>query len=46
LKKKPKGDSNWINGGFFVCEPSVINYIDGSDTVFEQEPLKKIINGR
>jgi len=46
FEEKPKGDSNWINGGFFVCEPSVIDYIDGSDTVFEQEPLKRLSTER
>ena len=42
FEEKPKGDSNWINGGFFVCEPSVIDYIDDTGTVFEQEPLKRL----
>lgn len=40
--EKPKGDGAWINGGFFVCEPEVLQYIDGDDTVFEQEPLKRL----
>ena len=40
--EKPTGDGNWINGGFFVCEPGVIDYIDGDKTVFEQEPLEKL----
>ena len=40
--EKPKGDGSWINGGFFVCEPSVFDYIEGIDTVFEQEPLQKL----
>lgn len=39
--EKPRGDGSWINGGYFVCEPEVFNYIkDGDTTVFEQEPLK------
>lgn len=37
--EKPKGDGAWINGGFFVCEPDVLDYIAGDETVFEQEPL-------
>lgn len=38
--EKPKGDGSWINGGFFVCEPSIFDYIKSDDhTVFEQEPL-------
>lgn len=40
--EKPKGDGHWINGGFFVCEPSVFNYIDGDSTIFEKEPLENI----
>ena len=40
--EKPAGDGNWINGGFMVCEPSVIDYIDGDHTIFEQEPLKTL----
>ena len=40
--EKPRGDGNWINGGFFVCQPEVLNYIDGDKTVFEQEPLQKL----
>ena len=41
--EKPKGDGSWINGGFFVCNPKVFDYIKGADdTVFEQEPLQKL----
>ncbi|GHT42793.1 hypothetical protein AGMMS49965_15110 [Bacteroidia bacterium] len=42
--EKPDGDGNWINAGFFVCEPEVFNYIpDGDDTcVFEKSPLEQI----
>lgn len=41
--EKPRGDGNWINGGFFVCEPSVLNYIGNEKlTVFEKEPLVKL----
>jgi glucose-1-phosphate cytidylyltransferase len=38
--EKPKGDGVKINGGFFVLSPSVLDYIDGDDTVWEQEPLQ------
>lgn len=39
--EKPRGDGSWINGGFFVCEPSVFDYISKGDaTVFEQDPLQ------
>lgn len=40
--EKPAGDGNWINGGFMVCEPEILNYIEDDFTVFEQEPLKKL----
>ena len=37
--EKPVGDGGWINGGFMVCQPEVLNYIENESTVFEQEPL-------
>ena len=40
--EKPRGDGSWINGGFFVCQPEVLNYIAGDGTVFEQEPLQRL----
>lgn len=40
--EKPKGDGGKINGGFFVLSPSVLNYLDGDDTVWEREPLQKM----
>ena len=40
--EKPKGDGAWINGGFFVCQPEVFDYIDGDSTIFEKEPMEKI----
>ena len=42
FKEKPSGDGAWINGGFFVCEPKVIDYISDDATVWEQEPLKRL----
>ena len=42
--EKPKGDGAWINGGFFVCEPEVLDRINGDSTVFEQEPLMQLAN--
>lgn len=38
--EKPKGDGAWINGGFFVLEPGVMDYIEGDSTVFEREPME------
>jgi glucose-1-phosphate cytidylyltransferase len=40
--EKPKGDGAWINGGFFVCQPEVLDYIAEDKTVFEKEPLENI----
>jgi glucose-1-phosphate cytidylyltransferase len=42
FKEKDKQDVSWINGGFFVLEPSVFDYIEGDSTVFEKEPLEKL----
>ncbi|MBA4369207.1 MAG: glucose-1-phosphate cytidylyltransferase [Desulfobacterium sp.] len=44
FKEKPKGDSAWINGGFFVLEPAVIDYIADDSTVWEKEPMEKLAN--
>lgn len=35
----------WINGGFFVLEPQIFDYIDGDDTVWEQQPMEKLSRG-
>ena len=40
--EKPLGDGSWINGGFFVLSPSVIDLIAGDDTVWEREPLESL----
>jgi len=40
--EKPEGDGAWINGGYFVLEPSVIDRIEGDRTVWEQEPLQSL----
>jgi glucose-1-phosphate cytidylyltransferase len=40
--EKPKGDNAWINGGFFVCEPGIFDYIDKDSTIWEREPMEKI----
>jgi glucose-1-phosphate cytidylyltransferase len=37
--EKPRGDNAWINGGFFVCEPAVGDFIAGDRTRWEDEPL-------
>jgi len=38
--EKPKGDGKWINGGYFVCEPGILDFIADDQTVFEKEPLQ------
>ena len=42
FREKPLGDGDWINGGFFVLEPSVLDRIEGDDTLFEHEPLESL----
>ena len=42
FEEKPAGDAGWVNGGFFVLEPEVIDFIQGDETMFEREPLKKL----
>lgn len=45
FKEKPQGDGAWINGGFFVCEPDIFNYLkDDVNCVFEKEPLENLAN--
>ena len=40
--EKPRGAEGWINGGFFVLEPGIFDYIGGPETMFEQEPLARL----
>ena len=43
FQEKPKNKDSWINGGFFVCEPEVFDYIpDGDNAIWEQEPLQSL----
>ena len=42
FEEKPIGDGGWINGGFFVLESSVFDYIKNDSTVWEREPLEKL----
>ncbi len=44
--EKPTGDGSWVNGGFFVLEPSVIDLIAGDKTTFEREPLETLASRR
>jgi glucose-1-phosphate cytidylyltransferase len=40
--EKPQLGEGWINGGFFVLEPGVLDYLDGDKTVWEREPLERL----
>ena len=42
FKEKSKLDEGWINGGFFVLEPTIFKFIKGDKSFFEREPLQKI----
>jgi glucose-1-phosphate cytidylyltransferase len=42
FREKPQGDGGWINGGFFVLSPAVLDYIEGDDTVWERTPLERL----
>ena len=42
FKEKPLGDNAWINGGFFVLEPSVFELLNGDLSIWEDQPLKKL----
>jgi glucose-1-phosphate cytidylyltransferase len=42
FREKPAGDGGWINGGFFVLDPKVGDYIEGDATVWEREPMERL----
>ena len=42
FREKPNGDGAWVNGGFFVLQPEVMNYIEGDHTVWEKEPMERL----
>jgi glucose-1-phosphate cytidylyltransferase len=42
FQEKPLGDGGWINGGFFVLEPGIFDYIPSDRTTWENEPLRKL----
>lgn len=46
FQEKPKGDGAWVNGGFFVLEPEVLDYISGDDTFWEREPLETLAKNK
>ncbi|MET3133354.1 glucose-1-phosphate cytidylyltransferase [Oxalobacteraceae bacterium GrIS 1.11] len=46
FKEKPQGDGSWINGGYFVLSPKVIDYIADDDTTWEKEPMENLARDR
>jgi glucose-1-phosphate cytidylyltransferase len=46
FREKANDDGGLINGGFFVLEPGVFDYIDGDDTVWEMEPMDRLVHER
>jgi glucose-1-phosphate cytidylyltransferase len=42
FEEKPRGDGAWTNGGFFVLSPDVARFLDGDQTVWEQEPMRAL----
>ena len=43
IEEKSKEGENWINGGYFVLEPEIFDYIDGDSSVWEIKPMKKLV---
>ena len=42
FNEKPKGDGAWINGGFFVFQPEIFDYLTDDRTILERDPLEKL----
>ena len=42
--EKPAGDGSWINGGFFVLEPKIFDYLENDQSIWEKKPLEKLAN--
>jgi len=42
FEEKPVSDGGWINGGFFILEPKVLDYIEGDETYWERDPLENL----
>ena len=42
FQEKPSGDGNWVNGGFFVLEPQIFDYLQNDNTIWEREPLERL----
>jgi len=46
FQEKPQGDGSWINGGFFVLSPKVIDYFEGDATIWERDPMERLARDR
>jgi len=44
--EKPQASAGWINGGYFVLNSNVFNYIDNDSTLFEKEPMTKLFKDK
>ena len=42
FKEKPQTETGWINGGYFIFEPQIFNYLENDTTILEKEPLEKL----
>lgn len=42
FQEKPQGDGAWINGGFFILEPGIFDYIRDDSTLWEKDPMEKL----
>jgi glucose-1-phosphate cytidylyltransferase len=42
FEEKPRGDGNWTNGGFFVLSPEALGYIEGDQTIWESEAVRRL----
>ena len=43
FQEKPQLHEGWINGGFFICEPGIFDFIDNDSQMFEREPLERLV---
>lgn len=46
FKEKPVREGEWVNGGFFVLEPTIFDYIENSKTIWEEKPMQKLVRSR
>jgi glucose-1-phosphate cytidylyltransferase len=42
FSEKPQAEGGWINGGFFVFEPGIFDYLSGDDSILERDPLERL----